>query len=379
MCIAPEFNLIDGFAIDSLHSDFLGITKQLTFLWFDSTNHKSDYYIGQKVNKIDLNINQLKLPSNFKRNPRSITERKNWKANEWRQFLLYTSIGILYKILPFLFLKHFAKFVTAIWLLVQSKIEFVEIDAAECLIRSYTIEYQNTYGERFMTYNVHTLEHLAECVRNLGPLWAYSNFPFENNNGKLASYVKSPKGVLQQISNKYAWNRYLETKTFPENVNKFNKLLSSSSKYVSLYPDRTLGSSTRFKLLDLNVCNLECSHFENSAFLSYKRFVYNKNKYSTKMYSEDKKCNDSAIKLKNNTFGEIVYILKQNESIFAVVDIFSIDFSHEISEICPHLYVINGISSRVIISIKSIDCKCVLIDVEKLKYISPLIDFNDND
>lgn len=99
LSIAPEFDLINGFAIDSLHSDFLGITKQATFFWFDSSNHKSDFYIGKEVGKIDRNIQQLKVPSrvpsNFKRNPRSITERKNWKANEWRQFLLYTRVGIL--------------------------------------------------------------------------------------------------------------------------------------------------------------------------------------------------------------------------------------------------------------------------------------------
>lgn len=93
-----------------------------------------------------------------------------------------------------------------------------------------------------MTYNANTLMHLADCVRNLGPLWAYSNFPFENNNGKHGSYVKSPKGVLQQISNKYAWSRYLDTQKFSEDVNQFKKFLSSSAKYVSLYPDRALGS-----------------------------------------------------------------------------------------------------------------------------------------
>lgn len=47
-----------------------------------------------------------------------------------------------------------------------------------------------------MTYNCHTLSHLPDCVKKLGPLWNYSNFPFESNNGVLVGYVKSPKGVL---------------------------------------------------------------------------------------------------------------------------------------------------------------------------------------
>ena len=36
-----------------------------------------------------------------------------------------------------------------------------------------------------MTANVDNLLHLPEVVRNLGPLWAHSCFPFEAANGKL--------------------------------------------------------------------------------------------------------------------------------------------------------------------------------------------------
>ena len=35
-------------------------------------------------------------------------------------------------------------------------------------------------GERQMTANVHSLLHLPEVVRSLGPLWAHSCFPYED-------------------------------------------------------------------------------------------------------------------------------------------------------------------------------------------------------
>lgn len=281
------------------------------------------------VEKIDSRIKSLQLPSNIKRNPRSITERKNWKANEWRSFLLYFSVGLLYQILPFNILVHFAKFATAIWLLVQKKIELKDIETADSLITAFSKDYENIYGKKHMTYNVHQLKHLPECVRNLGPLWAYSNFPFENNNGKLANYVKSPKGALQQIYNKYAWDRYLNTTTFSVEVQKFKKKIASSSKLTPLYPDRALGKGVNFKLVDRKI--IYENRFESLYFISFKRVVYNREKYCTKYYTLNKKFNDSAIKLKNDLFGEIIYILDQNGCLFLVVDIFKTDVTHKIS------------------------------------------------
>lgn len=329
------------------------------------------------VKKIDARIKSLQLPSNIKRNPRSITERHNWKANEWRSFLLYFCVGLLYEILPFKILKHFAKFVTAIWLLIQKKIELKDIETADSLITAFSKDYENIYGKKHMTYNLHQLKHLPECVLNLGPLWAYSNFPFENNNGKLANYVKSPKGVLQQISNKYAWDRYLNTATFSIDVQKFKKKIASSSKSAPLYPDRALGKGVKFKLVDRKIINY--GDLESLYFISFKRVVYNREKYCTKYYSINKKFNDSAVKLKNDSYGEIIYILDQNGGLFLVVDIFKIDVTHTLSKICPHLHIIKEISSRVIVPLSSIDFKCVLIDLDNLKYITPLIECSDND
>ncbi|KAK8784374.1 hypothetical protein V5799_009354 [Amblyomma americanum] len=55
------------------------------------------------------------------------------------------------------------------------------------------------YGQRFMTFNVHQLLHLAKNVGNLGPLWANSAFPFETGNGKVVKMMKAAKGAPMQI------------------------------------------------------------------------------------------------------------------------------------------------------------------------------------
>ena len=57
-----------------------------------------------------------------------------------------------------------------------------------------------TSGERYMTINVHTLLHLPETVKNLGPLWAHSCFSFEATNGDLLHFFHGSQGIEKQVS-----------------------------------------------------------------------------------------------------------------------------------------------------------------------------------
>lgn len=51
-----------------------------------------------------------------------------------------------------------------------------------------------------MTFNVHALQHLGNCVRSLGPLWAHSAFVFEGGNGDIVRLVFAAHGLPQQIT-----------------------------------------------------------------------------------------------------------------------------------------------------------------------------------
>lgn len=50
-----------------------------------------------------------------------------------------------------------------------------------------------------MSANVHALLHLPEVVRDLGPLWAHSCFPFENANGEIQKFYHGSQGVNKQV------------------------------------------------------------------------------------------------------------------------------------------------------------------------------------
>jgi hypothetical protein len=184
----------------------LGTVKRLVGLWFDSTNHDDPYYIGLSVGRVDLRLRSVTLPSGF-RPPRPISDRVHWHANEWRAFLLYFGLPVLFNILPLPFFNHFKKLVTAIYILVKDSILHDEVAEAHNLLQEFMNEYQDLYGVENMVYNVHITSHLAQVVAQMGPLWSYSAFPFESANGRRVKMAMGTRGVATQISRKYLMSK----------------------------------------------------------------------------------------------------------------------------------------------------------------------------
>lgn len=50
-----------------------------------------------------------------------------------------------------------------------------------------------------MSANVHGLLHLPDVVKNLGPLWSHSCFPFESANGHILKLFHGSQGVEKQV------------------------------------------------------------------------------------------------------------------------------------------------------------------------------------
>ena len=55
-------------------------------------------------------------------------------------------------------------------------------------------------GKEKMTMNVHLLQHLPLCVRQLGPLRSFSCFAFENLNGFLNGCINRNRYIPLQVS-----------------------------------------------------------------------------------------------------------------------------------------------------------------------------------
>ena len=122
LMLLTTFNIIQGFTVDYLHSSLLGVTRYFGSLWFDSTNHREEFYIGTQVSRIDKRLTSIKPPNNLTRAPRSLSHRRFWKGSEWRSWMLFFLLPCLIGILPDHFLRHWLVLVHSLALLLSESI-----------------------------------------------------------------------------------------------------------------------------------------------------------------------------------------------------------------------------------------------------------------
>lgn len=102
------FDLINGFCVDYMHAVLLGNMKKLMSLWLDSCNHKEPFYIKPKLQSVlDTRIQRIKPNGEISRKSRSIDDKANFKANEYRSLLLYYLPCTLNGVLEKRFVNHF--------------------------------------------------------------------------------------------------------------------------------------------------------------------------------------------------------------------------------------------------------------------------------
>ena len=98
LILLPSFDIIKGFIPDYMHSVCLGVVRQFVNLWFDSRYSDSAFHLPPaKLLDIDRNLSNIQPPNEVGRTPRALSDRKFWKASEWRAFLLLFSPSHLKK------------------------------------------------------------------------------------------------------------------------------------------------------------------------------------------------------------------------------------------------------------------------------------------
>ena len=214
-----HYDIIKGTSIDYMHRVLLGVNKLFMSLWFGTTHNGKRYYIGRNIALVDKRLSEIKPPSFITRKPRKVSEHfKYFKASEYRSFLLHYSLPIFHNILPINYWNHYALLVISIHTLLQQSISEIQIHCCEEMIRKFCHRFEEDTQCTF-------LFHLTDCVRELGPLWVYSCFYFENQNGILKSLVHGTQQVDKQILSSFSYQKNLlaaaeelvpETSTYKE-------------------------------------------------------------------------------------------------------------------------------------------------------------------
>lgn len=189
---------IRGIGFDVMHSLFIGVCKKLFNLWF-FTGDKELYSISKYADLIDDKLRNIHLPAYIKRRTRPTSLMKHWKAAEYKNFFLYTSLPCLVGILPIEYLENYVDLLYTIYTLSKRCITLNEINSCEKRIKKFVEIFQKLYGLRHMSMNIHLLLHIVPVVRNLGPMWVHSCFRFEDLNGRILQLVHGTRFADMQI------------------------------------------------------------------------------------------------------------------------------------------------------------------------------------
>ncbi|XP_060599450.1 uncharacterized protein LOC132753052, partial [Ruditapes philippinarum] len=196
-----HFDAINSCVIDYMHGVCLGVMKTMLTLWFDKSNKDEYFSVFKSKNTVNNILQNIKPTIYVTRMPRSLDNLCHWKSSEFRNFLLYWGVPVLRHILNSDYFVHFCLLVRAIYLLSKENISDNDLKHAEGALLLFVECFQNLYGLRYYTLNLHQLVHLADCVTQTGPLFVNNCFIFEDLNGYIVKHIYGTQGIDNQLIN----------------------------------------------------------------------------------------------------------------------------------------------------------------------------------
>ena len=308
--LLPLFDTVVSMIPDSMHCVYLGVTKTFMETWFKLT--KRDFFIKNKC-LIDKILQNVKPPDEILRTYRCIQNHfSDWKASEFRNFLLIYSPAALVDILPQKYYEHWLLLVNFMRLLTKKVISDIQIKTCNEIAINFAKLIPELYGKQYVRANVHFLKHLVESVKAWGAPWASSAFIFESLGGMLAECFKGSKMITKQIfSNFFARRRvtsfaekYIVKGSDP--LIKFYKTLDHFYlKKSNIGKQEPLG---KIEYLTLNqsvksaIVNYLGKEFLCENVRSCGRFMSNCRSYCTAGYSKNFKRDNSIVRTTSGVF-----------------------------------------------------------------------------
>lgn len=197
--LLPVFNIIRSFPPEYMHCVLLGVVKLFLSNWIDPKNCKKPWYLGTKSQILDNRLSEILPPCEITRTPQSVSNISQWKASEFKHFLIHYSMPCLKDLLPLTFYKHWSLLVYVINVFDSEKIESEAFEKAKRAINKFVKNTEVLYGMELMKFNVHLLLHIPNSVKDFGALWAWSAFPYESYNSVLRNMLHSSQTNLQII------------------------------------------------------------------------------------------------------------------------------------------------------------------------------------
>lgn len=257
-------DMIYSFPIDIMHALDLGVSKKILKLFFERNILNKDM-----ADQFILAVLKY-VPVEFARKPRLVKNIDHYKAAEWRTITLYLLVVLLRvcevdEAIYELFLKYFIAY-----RLLLGEEGIITVDAcnlAESLLQDFVIDFKHTFGE--LSFNFHSLLHLAEVARVHGPLDKYSAYKYENWYQLLRKWIRKPNDLFKQIYTRWLQSRGMVSRksTNPKQFDRvtFNKSIKNN---CVMSKDGDILLITR-KILTLDGVSFEVQKFSQRSSMFY--------------------------------------------------------------------------------------------------------------
>jgi hypothetical protein len=193
-------DLVTGFPFEYMHLVCIGVTKKLVKLWLNG--ERSVFRLSNRESALISSrlISYKKfIPLEVVRRPRGLSALDRWKATELRQFLLYTGLPSIHGLVESSHFNLFRILSVSIRILCSSSHYIHYSNYSDSLLRYFVNQFKVLYGEKQVSYNVHSLIYLAADSKALGTLDEFSALKFENHVEILKRLLRIPHQPLQQI------------------------------------------------------------------------------------------------------------------------------------------------------------------------------------
>ena len=382
----PLFDMIRQVTVDYMHCVLLGVMKKMINLWTNATFKKESWYIGQYIKLINSRILRIKPPNIITRLPHAIDDLANWKASQYRSFLLFYSLPCLVGVLKNNYLLHYLNLVNAIYILLQKSITVDELQTAESRLNKFCIKYSMLYGSRHENYNVHCLLHLVEKVKDLGPLWSHSTFFFEDLNRDFRTLFHGTQNVQMQIMHAVCVQQSIPSliKCLPCGSVEESIYLTMSNPHTKSHRSHILISNSIYMVGKQDNITLDTEHTyllnkflgDFSSTCKFYRLQVGSVMFHCKEYTQVHCRNSFTVKIdegKNSSYGQIKFFLKvlNGESCdvyVAVIEKF--ELMHRTNILPSHMSEVSRKTSPFIVPVSALSELCVFLPGTESDYIA---------
>ncbi|KAJ9127066.1 hypothetical protein QFC24_001300 [Naganishia onofrii] len=212
-----------SFPLDMMHVLFENIMPQLMLCWRGKyKNDKDDK--GKDVTdrrtfvlsdtaweeiKLEVAASNTMVPSQFALYVNSIDKKSYWTAETHSYFLMHLWPIIMKDRLPTPYYRHFVELSEITKVLVKIEMTQSEVDSLPAQLVKWVKDLEKVYYAWDMKYissctaPIHSLLHVAECVKRQSPLAMYWCFAMERYGGMVKRYAKNNrKQVITAITNR---------------------------------------------------------------------------------------------------------------------------------------------------------------------------------